>query len=402
MAVISNADKKYLLSLTPDDLTFSKLVELFGNTVKQGENISKPHHSKFETTDELILTPSEYFVKNSINTTVGRFIYNKYLIERCGFQDVLGYVNDVLTDGGNKKIEGELSQALIDEKITIEQFVKYIDYRDTLGMQLHSVIATSFTPATIKTPPEVQKKKLELFKKYDKELNEGDIVTSEKIEKELTSMAKSTLKGDPGLDLYDSAARGNFGNYKNMNLFKGATMNTQEGKYEIVRSSFMDGIQKEDIPSFGTSVVSGAYPKAVGTQESGYLAKQLLASMQTETLDAHGTDCGSKKTIEIVLTDKNFKDYQYRYISENGKLICLTPEVKSKYIGKTVHLRTPMYCLGDKICNICGGEMNYRLDTLNVGLGCSKVANTLLRLGMKKFHTSNLASKQIDVNDLLI
>ena len=74
-------------------------------------------------------------------------------------------------------------------------------------------------------------------------------------------MAKKELAGDPGLDLYDSEARGNFGNYKNMNIFKGATMNNMTGKYEIVRSSFMDGIQKKDIPSFGTAVVSGAYPK---------------------------------------------------------------------------------------------------------------------------------------------
>ena len=43
-----------------------------------------------------------------------------------------------------------------------------------------------------------------------------------------------------------------------MNLYKGATMNNITGKYEIVRSSFMDGIQKQDIPSFATAVVSGA------------------------------------------------------------------------------------------------------------------------------------------------
>jgi hypothetical protein len=146
--------------------------------------------------------------------------------------------------------------------MTIDQFFRYIDYRDNLGMQLNSVITTSFTMNTIKTPPSVQKEKEELFKKYDKELNAGDIVTSEKIEKKLVADAKEILKGDPGMDLYNSEARGNFGNYKNMNLFKGATMNNR-GEYEIVRSSFMDGIRKEDIPSFGTAVVSGAYPKAV-------------------------------------------------------------------------------------------------------------------------------------------
>ena len=72
---------------------------------------------------------------------------------------------------------------------------------------------------------------------------------------EVMKMAKDELKGDPGLDLYDSEARGNYGNYKNMNLFKGATMNNSTGKFEIVQSSFMDGIRKEDIHSFGNALL---------------------------------------------------------------------------------------------------------------------------------------------------
>lgn len=399
--VISDKNKEYLLSLKPEDLTFSTLVSLFGDTVRNNDDIKNERRAKFLTTDEMELSPSEYFVKIKTKTTVGRFIYNKYIVERMGFQHVLGYVNYPITDGNNSKIENMLAKALMEDKITTESFYNYIDYRDTLGMQLNSVITTSFTPKTIKTPPSVQKKKEELFKKYEKELDNGDIVVSERIEKELTAEAKELLKGDPGMDLYNSEARGNFGNYKNMNLFKGATMNNITGEYEIVRSSFMDGIKKEDIASFGTAVVSGAYPKAVGTQESGYLAKQLLAAMQSEVLDEHGSDCGTLKTIEVNLTAKNRNDFEYRYIVENGKLVELTPEVMDNYIGKRVKMRSPMYCTGDKICNICAGEMNYKLGNINIGLGCSKVATTLLRLGMKKFHTSNLKSAQIDVDDML-
>lgn len=187
-----------------------------------------------------------------------------------------------------------------------------------------------------------------------------------------------------------------------MMLFKGATMNNITGEYEIVRSSFMDGITKDDIPSFATAVVSGAYPKAVGTQESGYLAKQLLAFMQTEVLDEPLSDCKSPKTLEIKLTAKNAKEFQYRYIIENNKYAELTEDVLNSKIGTTVKMRSPMYCQGDKICNICAGNLNYKLGNRNIGLGCSAIANVLLRLGMKAFHTSNIASKPIDINDMLI
>jgi hypothetical protein len=87
---------------------------------------------------------------------------------------------------------------------------------------------------------------------------------------------------------------------------------------------------------------------------------------------------------------------------EGGKPKLLTPDVIDRYVGKHVNLRSPMYCTTDKICNICAGEMNYMTDRQNIGLGCSKIATTLLRLGMKKFHTSNISSKQIDVDDMLI
>ena len=400
--MIKDSDKEYLLSLKPEDLTFSLLVSLLGDTVKMGDDIKNSSKSRFNTTDDMVLMPNEYFVKERTETTVGRFIYNKYIIERVGLQDVTGYINFPITDSANGRIEKMITDALMAEKITISQFVKYIDTRDNLGLQLNSVITTSFTPNTIKAPREIQAKKKELFKKYEKELDAGDIVVSEKIEKELTNDAKKLLKGDPGMDLYNSEARGNFGNYKNMNLFKGATMNPNTGKYEIVRSSFMDGIQKQDIPAFGTAVVTGSYPKAVGTQESGYLSKQLIACMQSEVLDEHGTDCHTTKTLDVLLTDKNKGDYEYRYIVDGSKLVCLTPDVMSKYVGKTVKLRTPMYCKNDKICNICGGEADYKLNNINIGLGCSNISTKLLRMGMKKFHTSNMKSTPIDPDDMLL
>lgn len=400
--MISDHDKAFLLSLKPEDLTFTMLVSLIGDTTSSSKGISKETKSRFNTTDEMILEPREYFVKQKTTTTVGRFIFNKYIVERVGLQDVLGYVNTPVTAKGKDNIESILSGALVSDKITVDQFYNYIDYRDFLGLQLNGVLALSFSQNTMRIPPNVKKRRAELFKQYDKELSNGDVIVSEKIEKELQDMAKKEFEGDPGLEMYNSGARGNFGNYKNMYLFKGAAKNVITGEYEILKSSFMDGISKKDIPAFGESVVTGTYPKSVGTAESGYMSKQLMASMQSETIDEHGTDCGTKKTLNVNLTEKNSKDFEYRYIQEGGKAICLTPEDMPKYIGKTVKLRSPMYCLGDKICNICAGELNYKLGMLNAGLGCAKLGTTLVNLGMKKFHISTLKSNQIDVDNMLI
>ena len=111
------------------------------------------------------------------------------------------------------------------------------------------------------------------------------------------------------------------------------------------------------------------------------MTKQLLAAFQSEVLDEAGSDCHTKSTLEITLTNRNSKDFLYRYIVENGKYVCLTPQIIDTYVGKTVHLRSPMMCKGQKYCNICAGEMNYKLGNLNIGLGCAKISTTLQRLG---------------------
>lgn len=260
---LSNSDKEYLLSIKPEDMTFSFLVGLIGDT-RNDELPNKPlKKSKFNPTDTFTLTPADYFVKTNTETTVGRFIFNKYLIERCGFQKVLGYVNIPLTKGAYGGIEKKLTNALLNDQITTDDYTKWIDYRDTLGFQLNSVITTSFTRNSITLPADVLKKKKELFTKYKKELKNNDIPTSEKIIGELMNDVKKDLAKDPGLDLYISGARGGLGNYQNMNIMKGAYKDIVTGEYKVLSSAFMDGITKEDISPFGTSVVTGSYPKAV-------------------------------------------------------------------------------------------------------------------------------------------
>ena len=54
---ILDSEKAYLLSLKPEDLDFNTLFDLFGNTVPANGDISKPKKSRFETTDEMELTP---------------------------------------------------------------------------------------------------------------------------------------------------------------------------------------------------------------------------------------------------------------------------------------------------------------------------------------------------------
>jgi DNA-directed RNA polymerase beta' subunit len=263
---LSEEDKKYFVELKPEDITFSKLVEWFGDTVNmetednkevRATNIKK---SKYNPTDTLTITHKEYpLVEGTVQTTLGRLIYNKLIVEGVGLFDVLGYVNYVLDDSGNGKVERAVTTALKDDKMTVDQMYKYVDTRDWLGLQLHGVITTSFTPSIVKVPPSVKKLKKELLVKYKDGLAQNDPQVSEKMEKELIAATKEAFKDDIGMDLYVSGARGSIGNnYKNMYLMRGAIKNTVNDSFDVITNSLLDGLEKKSIAPHSNSILAGA------------------------------------------------------------------------------------------------------------------------------------------------
>lgn len=402
MRVITNEETKELLALTPRDLTFKKLVSLFGSLKDNGDKL-KHNKPRFEPQDQMTILPTQYFVKTKTVTTVGAFIFNKYIIEGAKVQDVTGYVDWEITDKGLGKLEGIISSALIEDKITRTEFDDYIQRRDVLGQQLHAVICSSFTMGILKTPKEVEQRKEELFKQHAKEIANGNVEVAVNIEHELLKLAKDKLKDDPGMDLYTSGARGSFdNNYKNINIMKGPVYNNITGSYDIVKTGFMEGIEKKDIASSGNSIIAGSYPGAVGTRESGYLSKQILSAMQGEVLDVPGSDCGTKRTIKITLTDRNKKDFLYRYILEKGELVELTRENIDGYVGKTVELRSPLACIGSKLCNKCMGNLFYKLGIENFGLTSSAISSKLLNLKLKAKHDGTKKISFINPDNIIL
>ena len=141
------------------------------------------------------------------------------------------------------------------------------------------------------------------------------------------------------------------------------------------------------------------------TQVSGYLAKQILAALQTERLAPKGTDCGSKRTIPVILYPNAKNDFTDRWIIENGREVYLTADNIDRYVGKTIHLRSPMACRtvqGGKICAKCMGNMFYALEIENVGVTASKVATTFTNLNMKGFHDSTTKIRKLRPKEMIL
>ena len=164
----------------------------------------------------------------------------------------------------------------------------------------------------------------------------------------------------------------------------------------------MNGIEIANLYEEMDMSIAGTYGKAIETQDGGYQNKIMCTSFQSSVLDKKGSDCGSKLYYEFLLTDDNYKDFLYRYVKDsNGQLVVLNDDNKSKFIGKIVKMRSPLYCKGDKLCNKCMGDYYYKMGSKNVGLLTTEIGGIILNKSMKSFHDSTVHLKKINIDDYI-
>lgn len=400
--MISEKQKKELLSLKPEEMSVTLITRLFGKTSKIEDGKMIIIEPVYNVRDKMHLDAGEYINKEAIDTTVGKFLFNKLMVEGM-IEDIIpnGYFNEVVNGKGIGKIQDYISEGLMEGKIQIRPtLVKWLKNYEFYSMKCVTIFSPSYSEGLLRKNPAVEKEKERLIK--NTEIKSAVDMTN--IEDNLVKSAGEILKKDTGKTLFDSGARGSFDNdYKNMGLMVGPTaIPGSDGEFNFMKSNYIDGIQKKDLINAGNIVVNAEYPKAIGTREGGYLTKQFFAVYQSIVLDDEGTDCGTKMGLKVTLTKNVISDYYYQNIISGGKLVTLTPSNADQYIGKTVTMRSPMFCAGDKICAACAGKRFYIMGIQNAGLTAGRISNTLLNKSMKNFHNAKVKYDNVNLDDLLI
>ena len=121
--------------------------------------------------------------------------------------------------------------------------------------------------------------------------------------------------------------------------------------------------------------------------------------MQHLKLLEPGSDCGTKRYLEVHLTDKNIDDYMYSYIIEGSKLVELTSDLRDKYIGKKVKIRYSSMCEAKNgyFCSKCAGNLWYRLGIRHVGLITTQLPSRVKLVAMKSFHSNQVVLEDMNV-----
>lgn len=401
---LSKTEIEEVMKFTHDTITYDKIEKIFCRHFnKKTQKMESP---KYSFQDEFYLEPGSYYgaVKERTRTNCGQWIVNNALYGNCPtIIKVLGYVNkpfDKKTINGNEK---KLVIMIAEKKLSTDEYIKYLNNIQWFGNVFNAAVAPSFTPGTTCMLPDVKKEKDKLYKEYSDEINKGDVIKSVQISDKLMKMAKEEVKNDVGMDVYNSGAKPKFGNvYRSMYVSRGPIYNASEGKFDNSKNSLSEGMDVKDLKTYGNSVVNGAYPKAIGTAKAGYETKKLFACYQAIKAGPKGSDCGSKMYREVSVTSNNIGNIIGRYYLNGNKLEVIKEENANKLIGKTIKMRSPLYCAAPSgtICNKCLGEMPYSLGITNIGLTSSAVGTSLLNLLMKSFHDTTQHITKIDINKM--
>lgn len=401
---VNASDTENFLNIRPDNISRGFLAAMFADSVNNagGKNNTKIIKARYNTWD-IIEVPANYFYQGQSKMTmnVGRFIANKFILEGSGIIGASKIFEGVMNKKTIGKLDNLVGDLYLEDQINRKQFNSYLDHRDTLGYWLNGMLAHTISEKMLKPLPQIEKMKDELCKKYEKELSSGNIDVMTQVSDELVAYAKELLKGDPGMDLYDSGDLDFGNNYKNNAIIKGAVMNKITGEFDFIDTAFMDGIKIKDIPAHANSILASQYPASIATADAGYMGKKLLALLQMMVLDEEGSDCGTKRLVPIRITSTNADNVVYTYYEEGGQLKMFTRDDIPKYMGKTIWMRSPMTCRGEKICSKCAGKLFYLLGAYNAGLFATQISHAALNLGLKAKHNSLVELFTIDPDNII-
>ena len=385
---------------------FEALGDLHNPTAQMFADLFAAHKDsppKYHVDDMIIIGPEQSpFVKENSSTTCGIYLFNKFILEPL---KIFGYVNKPFGKKELDALEDGISDGLMQKDLTTEQVAEFIDrLQFLLGGPLAHLINPSINPDIMTLPPQAAALKKKLLAENKAGIEANDPQTSSKIEKEVTKVAMDWMneRNDPSLSFFKSGAIDPYNNYRTMFVMKGAVKdNTGESPtgYKIVTSEYDNGITKEDMPKIADTVVTSSYNSGVATQDSGYIGKKYNTILQRVKLLERGSDCKTPDTFQTVITNRHL----YRYIMENGKPVCLTPEVIDKYKGKVCKLRSPLHCHAKDpyYCNICMGDRLYDIGVHNVGLTVSILSGATLNAALKTKHNVTVGTYTIKEEDIL-
>jgi len=323
----------------------------------------------------------------SLVTTVGRVIFNRALPDKYPF------INAPINKSKINSLVREIYK-----KYPKDVYVEFCNKMVQLGSKYYTIHAPSFTMDDLKIPKEIYALKDELGKAKDPDEAFKIIQKMEKMLQEFLVKSGSNFGvfGEAG-----GLKGGSYNQVRQILISKGLIQDSDGNPMAPITSSYADGLSSIEYFYSGIGSRSGIIDRVINTADTGYLSRQLVSVLQRVEADPGITDCGTKRFVNMNVSSDFSNKLTGRFIvDERGRPIPVPKDFKEGYIK----LRSPLYCVSDRICYHCYGELLHRNRTHYVGVLAGHVlGEPLTQTIMRTFHSGGSVSmKQINiVNEIL-
>ena len=382
-------DTKYIRT------TAGKLEVLVGDTWEELTDVRAT--PIFELKDQIKLTNQDLEnIEGTVDTTVGRAIANKILLT-VPFGKKMPYINAPFSVSD---IEKKTAEGLSNGSIKVSEYIKLSNGATFLG-GLSMLTNVAATPKNILPPPGLAEFKKKTKEEFDKKYGPDWIKDRTKcveFQEELKRFDSEWLKDDPTLGkLLNKKIKDNARVKMYLTFGPEVGFNKDGSEMTFIENSLMDQYpeDKKQISAMFNSSRSGSFDRGNETQKGGAAAKDILRA--TSSYNISGDNCGSNIGLTIEINKENASGFKNRYQIVGNKLELITDP--SALIGKTIVVRSPMYCKNNdsSYCKKCVGET---MGDYKNGLSLSvlNISNILLNTSMKSMHNTQVSLLPFDIN----
>ena len=177
--IIDGELKDFLINLKEEDIKSSLIYDLFG----EYDGVAKCNPYDIIDIPPGYYGPEKHKNKNTFTTTVGIWIFNKWMIESDLF-DLFGYINKTINGEQLDIINQELSYALMEDRIGVEALKRFL-MKTQLVMQFVTVLSPNYDETILTITKTIQESSKKAMDKINELRNKA---------KEMVDKWKNTLK----------------------------------------------------------------------------------------------------------------------------------------------------------------------------------------------------------------
>jgi len=373
----------------------------------------------------------------TIETTVGRIIYNQEIPQDLGFVDRTDPLHEFdleINFPVMKKNLGTIVAKCID-KHGLNVTAELLDYIKSLGFKYSTKGAITVSVHDVAVPEakkeilaNAEKQVEEIGKQYKRGLITDDerytsiIKVWEKATNDVTDAMKDNFDDlNPIFMMAQSGARGNMNQLRQIAGMRGLMANTSGKAVEIpIKACFREGLDVLEYFISSHGARKGLADTALRTADSGYLTRRLVDVSQD--IIVRENDCGTDEYIEIQdikdgnqIIEKLHERLVGRYAFEDvidpatGELLVdkdtlIVPSIADKIIAAGITKVKVRSVLGCKtkhgVCAKCYGMGLATRKEVNIGeavgiIAAQSIGEPGTQLTMRTFHTGGVAGGDI-------